>query len=420
MTTRCFGNNYSTGRRCARKCSTGYCWQHGGATQSSTCFKLNPNDNRILCQTPHDRFYYCDDDITGQSVSGVNNYQCNPNKGGVQSYNCNLFPGSNVSGPYYRCNVPILRFPGLKWSSNNCYFNSSLFMLLTITPLMLYLLENRKYYRTKIGNSMVKDFVEIIVNIFGRMDQKNLSHHLAYQKNICQKIPGLKWGNQNDAHEIINYLLDEFAKQVGIRNGYGPPKDYEAQVGNIVDNLLVSTVETQLLDCPGKWLPTIKQYVFELEMIFRSNEDILKKQFTISELIERNFEVGRLDVYCDPLDKNVTTRTQKLISKFPKYLILHIKRKISEDIKLNNVVDYSQDIQFPKDNILKSLKSNPIYRLQAVVYHSGSASGGHYFTKAITAGRWWKYNDETVTPITQSAISDSGSGKAELLLFRAV
>lgn len=52
------------------------------------------------------------------------------------------------------------------------------------------------------------------------------------------------------------------------------------------------------------------------------------------------------------------------------------------------------------------------YDLFAIMIHSGSASGGHYYAyiKDFETGHWYSFNDQTVSPITQEDISKSFGG----------
>lgn len=52
------------------------------------------------------------------------------------------------------------------------------------------------------------------------------------------------------------------------------------------------------------------------------------------------------------------------------------------------------------------------YDLFAIMIHSGSASGGHYYAyiKDFETGNWYSFNDQTVSPITQEDISKSFGG----------
>lgn len=53
-----------------------------------------------------------------------------------------------------------------------------------------------------------------------------------------------------------------------------------------------------------------------------------------------------------------------------------------------------------------------VYELFAIMIHSGSASGGHYYAyiKDFETGNWYSFNDQTVSSITQEDISRSFGG----------
>lgn len=53
-----------------------------------------------------------------------------------------------------------------------------------------------------------------------------------------------------------------------------------------------------------------------------------------------------------------------------------------------------------------------IYELFAIMIHSGSASGGHYYAyiKDFASFKWFSFNDQTVSPITQDDIQKSFGG----------
>lgn len=53
-----------------------------------------------------------------------------------------------------------------------------------------------------------------------------------------------------------------------------------------------------------------------------------------------------------------------------------------------------------------------VYDLFAIMIHSGSASGGHYYAyiKDFNSSKWYSFNDQTVSPITQDDIQKSFGG----------
>eukprot|EP01029_Cantina_marsupialis_P031481 TRINITY_DN9109_c0_g1_i1.p1 TRINITY_DN9109_c0_g1~~TRINITY_DN9109_c0_g1_i1.p1 ORF type:complete len:1223 (+),score=453.86 TRINITY_DN9109_c0_g1_i1:116-3784(+) len=58
------------------------------------------------------------------------------------------------------------------------------------------------------------------------------------------------------------------------------------------------------------------------------------------------------------------------------------------------------------------VQGEDVYELYAVLVHSGSALGGHYysFVKNVDDGEWYKFNDSTVTPATMSEVEATFGG----------
>lgn len=56
-----------------------------------------------------------------------------------------------------------------------------------------------------------------------------------------------------------------------------------------------------------------------------------------------------------------------------------------------------------------------VYELYAVLVHSGSALGGHYYAyiKDLESGKWNNFNDSTVSPIEESAVLDACGGESK-------
>jgi ubiquitin carboxyl-terminal hydrolase 7 len=57
-------------------------------------------------------------------------------------------------------------------------------------------------------------------------------------------------------------------------------------------------------------------------------------------------------------------------------------------------------------------KESQLYRLHGVLVHSGDLNGGHYFAliKPERDGRWFKYDDDRVVPVTDKEVLDDNYG----------
>jgi ubiquitin carboxyl-terminal hydrolase 47 len=68
-----------------------------------------------------------------------------------------------------------------------------------------------------------------------------------------------------------------------------------------------------------------------------------------------------------------------------------------------------------------------VYELFAVLVHSGTQGGGHYFAyiKSFDDGKWYQFNDREVTPTTEDSIERAygrkyGEASAYMLKYRRV
>jgi ubiquitin carboxyl-terminal hydrolase 7 len=53
-----------------------------------------------------------------------------------------------------------------------------------------------------------------------------------------------------------------------------------------------------------------------------------------------------------------------------------------------------------------------VYKLHGVLVHSGDLHGGHYFAliKPDKEGRWYKFDDDRVTPVTDKEVTEDNYG----------
>lgn len=106
------------------------------------------------------------------------------------------------------------------------------------------------------------------------------------------------------------------------------------------------------------------------------------------------------------------------VQKFPKVLVLHLKRFSSHGnlgSKINAAVDYpvtDLDLtRFCSRGTVNRSSEAPLYDLYAVIDHSGYAGAGHYTAKCRHpySGVWYDFNDASVTPIDTTEIVSSNA-----------
>ncbi|KFU87341.1 Ubiquitin carboxyl-terminal hydrolase 2 [Chaetura pelagica] len=99
------------------------------------------------------------------------------------------------------------------------------------------------------------------------------------------------------------------------------------------------------------------------------------------------------------------------IQKFPKILVLHLKRFSEARIRTSKLTTF---VNFQlKDLDLREFASqscnHTIYNLYAVSNHSGTTMGGHYtaYCKSPISSEWHSFNDSRVTPMSSSHVRSS-------------
>jgi ubiquitin C-terminal hydrolase len=388
-------------KKCTRKCDGKYCWQHmqtgcGKGKESKTnqigCARgKESKTNQIGCargkgkesnriQTQHrktqtgggdddmnklscfttgktkvcmetDTMYYCSTD--NKKDAKFDYYRCSENDG-----SCNLIENDDKIENSYRCKK-IEKLPGLKWTSNNCYFNSGIKMLLSISPLIKYIMKNRKKLLES-KESATRNFVRIINSVYVDILQGHIDTLVLDQQQICKMIkPSMNWGAQNDPMELFEGIFDDFE---------------ETMKPDLYINKLIGI----------EWINFDDKEKHKIVRI--GLDESAKENITMEELLNNFFAFYHSIV-------------------LPQYLLVHIERihQISganqqlQQEKIKTKIDYRNDIKLMDNK----------YKLEGVIYHSGSAQGGHYTCRAKFGGKWWDHNDNDVTEIPRDAVNDT-------------
>jgi len=177
----------------------------------------------------------------------------------------------------------------------------------------------------------------------------------------------------------------------------------------------------------------------------------------LSTMCEVELMEGNNKVFCDNCKKNTDTVLKTAISALPDMLILSLKRfdldyNTFETVKLNSRCEFGQTLNMkrytlegveamekagveaeaadatPMDTDEDDAENVPVdplsslpdddyeYRLAGVLVHAGVAQGGHYYsfikdrTPGADADKWYRFDDEDVTPFDPSSIEDECFG----------
>ncbi|NXV64192.1 UBP2 hydrolase, partial [Molothrus ater] len=322
---------------------------------------------------------------------------------------------------------------GLRNLGNTCFMNSILQCLSNTKELRDYCLQNQ-YLRDLNNNSrmrtaLMSEFAKLIQLLWTSSPNESVSPS-EFKTQIQRYAPRFVGYNQQDAQEFLRFLLDGLHSEVNrvlVRPRASTdtldhlPDDeksrqmwrrYQEREDSRISDLFVGQLKSSLTCSECGYCSTAFDPFWDLSL------PIPKKGYGEVTLMD----CLRLFTKEDVLDgdekptccrcKARTRCTKKFsIQKFPKILVLHLKRFSESRIRSSKLTTF---VNFPlKDLDLREFASqscnHAVYNLYAVSNHSGTTMGGHYtaYCKSPVSSEWHTFNDSRVTPMSSSHVRSS-------------
>ncbi|NXR62721.1 UBP2 hydrolase, partial [Rhadina sibilatrix] len=342
-------------------------------------------------------------------------------------------PPSQPSSLSLQSSKAVQGLTGLRNLGNTCFMNSILQCLSNTKELRDYCLQNQ-YLRDLNNNSrmrtaLMSEFAKLIQLLWTSSPNESVSPS-EFKTQIQRYAPRFVGYNQQDAQEFLRFLLDGLHSEVNrvlVRPRASTdtldhlPDDeksrqmwrrYQEREDSRISDLFVGQLKSSLTCSECGYCSTAFDPFWDLSL------PIPKKGYGEVTLMD----CLRLFTKEDVLDgdekptccrcKARTRCTKKFsIQKFPKILVLHLKRFSEARIRSSKLTTF---VNFPlKELDLREFASqscnHAVYNLYAVSNHSGTTMGGHYtaYCKSPVSSEWHTFNDSRVTPMSSSHVRSS-------------
>ncbi|NWS64315.1 UBP2 hydrolase, partial [Chunga burmeisteri] len=322
---------------------------------------------------------------------------------------------------------------GLRNLGNTCFMNSILQCLSNTKELRDYCLQNQ-YLRDLNNNSrmrtaLMSEFAKLIQLLWTSSPNESVSPS-EFKTQIQRYAPRFVGYNQQDAQEFLRFLLDGLHGEVNrvlVRPRASTdtldhlPDDeksrqmwrrYQEREDSRIGDLFVGQLKSSLTCSECGYCSTAFDPFWDLSL------PIPKKGYgevTLMDCLRLFTKEDVLDGDEKPTCCHCKARTRCTkkfsIQKFPKILVLHLKRFSEARIRTSKLTTF---VNFQlKDLDLREFASqscnHAVYNLYAVSNHSGTTMGGHYtaYCKSPVSSEWHSFNDSRVTPMSSSHVRSS-------------
>uniref|UniRef100_A0A7N6AKW4 Ubiquitin carboxyl-terminal hydrolase n=1 Tax=Anabas testudineus TaxID=64144 RepID=A0A7N6AKW4_ANATE len=330
-----------------------------------------------------------------------------------------LAPDSKV----LKDNVTALGATGLRNLGNTCFMNAILQSL----------------------RSLVEEFRKTLCSLWQGNQTAFSPDSLFYA--IWKIMPSFRGYQQQDAHEFMRYLLDHLHRELQYsRNGASLPVSPQdgvklsttegkccingtsSVVTSIFGGILQNEVNCLICGTESRKFDPFLDLSLDIPSQFRqkrSKDQEPGPTCTLRDCLHSFTDLEELDetelYYCHKCKKRQKSTKKFWIQKLPKVLCLHLKRFHWTAFLRNKVDTY---VEFPLKGLdmrgfllepENSLPGSCLYDLVAVVVHHGSGVGsGHYTAYGSHEGRWYHFNDSTVTLTNEDTVRKA---KAYILFY---
>ena len=311
------------------------------------------------------------------------------------------------------------KYIGLQNMSSTCYLNSIIQQLFMIPMLRESVLKINNSSKTNILYELQLLFAGLKIYEFGYYDPRSFV--------VANK---LNFYEQMDADEFYGTLIDKVENDIknlysvsspnpnpGLISKLPEPKNENYKYKNIFNYFFGIEVldELKFVDCNHKRNNKFFYNSIQLEIKgFDNINDSLKNYFK-TEIMD-----GDNKINCELCKIKRTCHKHLIFKSLPNIFVIILKRF---EFDYNTMLKYKLNkyFEFPfkldmKDYLIENhSETNTEYELTGITIHYGVADFGHYYDLIKTAnGKWYKFNDISVSEFKEEDIPKEAYGEKEI------
>ncbi|XP_032828060.2 ubiquitin carboxyl-terminal hydrolase 36-like isoform X1 [Petromyzon marinus] len=286
---------------------------------------------------------------------------------------------------------------GLDNMGNTCFLNATLQCLTYTAPLAKYLISRHHSGRSTENGFCIMCILERHT-IATFSSKGKVIKPLEIVQNLKRIAKHLQFGKQEDVHEFFCYIVEALHLSCPINHHKCRPEEHVEKtsvVHHIFTGQLRSTVGVHAVFLHLGQIRKLPGHQSSHQHLLAAFSDFTKAE--------------TLDEYtCQRCCCKVKATKRMSLHHLPNVLALSIKRFDLFGNKINRDCPYLQHLDV-RPLMSQQEDADPmVYRLYSVLVHSGKCSTeGHYYCyNKIRDGRWFRMDDDLVTPVDTTVVME--------------
>ena len=316
---------------------------------------------------------------------------------------------------------------------NTCFMNTCIQQLVHIPEIVEYFL-SKKFKEDDNMKRPEHEFVAAFYRLLKGMWENNCIIRPTSFKSVFSKLkPQFRGFRQHCSYDALIAMLDLLDRGLSYRIEIAP----KGNIKNDKDRAMIDSItawKNSYICKKTKGGKTLYETSKIIDLFYGQSQTVIKckscnhcntryeplcsvnlalpktDKITLDKCLEHYSESSILEDYrCDNCNEVGHCVKTEYLWKLPKYLIIHLKRFKTENVRRGEKIN--THIDFPLEDLdlnpyLKGYKKhNMRYKLLSISNHLGNTGGGHYFAMSTLPNKnWCIFNDQSISDIPKEKI----------------